>query len=218
MTQFASSSHTAHYPVWDRAVRLVHWYLPIAIAVMWWSGEQGRMDIHEKVGYSLLCLITTRVIWGFVGSEAARFRAFLVAPLTLLAYLKEGGQYAGHNPLGGLSVVVLLMLLLTQAGSGVFSRDDLLFEGPFFLLGRRSVRHSHRVAQNKLAAAAGFHSTASTCGVLVPVAKKAADRAGYVARSGGLQVCQWSTQAAVVGGAARHACVGSAVDPYYYRA
>ena len=131
MTQITSHNHTTHYPVWDRAVRLFHWYLPIAIAVMWWSGEQGRMDIHEKVGYSLLCLVTTRIIWGFVGSEAARFRAFLFAPRTLLVYLKEGGQYAGHNPLGGLSVVVLLLLLLTQAGSGVFSRDDLLFEGPF---------------------------------------------------------------------------------------
>ena len=89
------------------------------------------MDIHEKVGYSLLCLVATRIIWGFVGSEAARFRAFLFAPRNVLNYLTTGGQYAGHNPLGGLSVTVLLLLLLAQAGSGVFSRDDLLFEGPF---------------------------------------------------------------------------------------
>ena len=89
------------------------------------------MDIHEKVGYSLLCLVATRTIWGCAGSEAARFRAFLFAPRTVLNYLTAGGQYAGHNPLGGLSVTVLLLLLLAQAGSGVFSRDDLLFEGPF---------------------------------------------------------------------------------------
>jgi cytochrome b len=89
------------------------------------------MDIHEKVGYSLLCLVAARIIWGFVGSEAARFREFLFSPRTVLNYLRVGGQYAGHNPLGGLSVTVLLLLLLAQAGSGVFSRDDLLFEGPF---------------------------------------------------------------------------------------
>jgi cytochrome b len=46
-------------------------------------------------------------------------------------YVREGGQYAGHNPLGALSVLVLLGLLLTQALSGTMSRDDLLFEGPF---------------------------------------------------------------------------------------
>jgi cytochrome b len=58
------------------------------------------MDIHEKVGYSLLCLVATRIIWGFVGSEAARFRAFLFAPRTLLAYLKEGGTVCGSQPFG----------------------------------------------------------------------------------------------------------------------
>ena len=92
MTQPISFDLTARYPVWDRAVRAFHWYLPIAIGAMWWSGEQGRMDIHEKVGYSLLCLVATRIIWGFVGSEAARFRAFLFAPRTVLNYLRAGGQ------------------------------------------------------------------------------------------------------------------------------
>ena len=63
MIQPTSPGSTARYPVWDRAVRGFHWYLPIAIGVMWWSGEQGRMDIHEKVGYSLLCLVAARIIW-----------------------------------------------------------------------------------------------------------------------------------------------------------
>ena len=119
MTQPIPQDHTARYPVWDRAVRSFHWYLPIAIGVLWWSGEQDRMDIHEKVGCSLLCLVATRIMWGFVGSEPARFRLFLFAPRNVLNYLKAGGQYAGHNPLGGLSVTVLLLLLLAQAGSGV---------------------------------------------------------------------------------------------------
>lgn len=35
------------------------------------------------------------------------------------------------TPLGGLSVTVLLLLFQAQAGSGIFSRDDLLFEGLF---------------------------------------------------------------------------------------
>ena len=29
------------WPLWDRAVRIIHWYLPLAILFMWWSGEEG---------------------------------------------------------------------------------------------------------------------------------------------------------------------------------
>ena len=119
------------FPIWDRAVRLIHWSFPIGFGLMWWSGEQGRMDIHQWVGYSLLCLVVTRVAWGFVGSQPTLFIHFLPGPSTLVRYVREGGQYAGHNPLGALSVLVLLGLLLTQALSGTMSRDDLLFEGPF---------------------------------------------------------------------------------------
>lgn len=119
------------FPVWDRAVRLIHWSFPIGLGLMWWSGEQGRMDVHQWVGYSLLCLVVTRVVWGFVGSEPTRFTHFVPSPSRVLRYLKEGGEYAGHNPLGALSVLMLLGLILTQSLSGTMSRDDLLFEGPF---------------------------------------------------------------------------------------
>ncbi|MDG2459941.1 MAG: cytochrome b/b6 domain-containing protein [Luminiphilus sp.] len=131
MTRSEGLPNGGHYPVWDLAVRLIHWFLPVAIAVMWWSGQQGRMDIHEKIGYAVLCLAITRIIWGFIGSEGARFRSFVRGPQTVLRYLANGGQYAGHNPLGALSVMLLLGLLCSQGASGMFSRDDLLFEGPF---------------------------------------------------------------------------------------
>ena len=138
----SASSLTAavpDYPVWDRFVRTLHWYLPVAIAVMWWSGEQGKMDIHQWVGYSLLCMVTARILWGFIGSEAARFADFIASPATCWRYLRHGGQYAGHNPLGGWSVFAMLALLLSQGVSGLFSRDDLLFEGPFsYWAGERS--------------------------------------------------------------------------------
>ena len=131
MSSPSSSVTDAEYPVWDRYVRVVHWYLPLAITVMWWSGEQGRMDIHQWVGSSLLCVVAVRMIWGFIGSEPARFTHFLAPPLVVWRYLRRGGEYAGHNPLGGWSVMAMLSVLLVQSASGLFSRDDLLFEGPF---------------------------------------------------------------------------------------
>jgi cytochrome b len=35
-----------------------------------------------------------------------------------------------HNPLGGWMVVVLLIVLLVQAGTGLFANDDIATEGP----------------------------------------------------------------------------------------
>lgn len=134
-----SAVNGADYPVWDAFIRLAHWYLPVAVGVMWWSGEQGRMDIHQWVGLSLLCVVVARVIWGLIGSQAARFAYFVVPPSVAWQYLRRGGQYAGHNPLGGWSVIAMLLLLLLQGVSGLFSRDDVLFEGPFsYWAGERS--------------------------------------------------------------------------------
>ncbi len=117
-------------PIWDLPVRIVHWYLFIAIVVMWWSGEQGQAQIHEWVGYSVLCATVTRISWGFVGGIGARFRAFVVGPKVILNYIRKGGEFAGHNPLGALSVVLMLLCMLIQGSSGLFSTDHILFEGP----------------------------------------------------------------------------------------
>lgn len=124
-------TYSNRYPIWDLTVRLIHWYFPIAISVMWWSGEQGRMEIHAWVGYSLLILVLTRIVWGFIGSESARFRHFVRGPGEIRRYLASGGNYLGHNPLGALSVLALLALLVSQTVSGTMSSDDILFEGPF---------------------------------------------------------------------------------------
>ena len=120
------------FPVWDWPVRIIHWYFPIAIAFMWWSGEQGEMVWHSWVGYSLVVAVITRLIWGFVGSRHALFRSFLKSPKDVIAYIK-GRPFdgVGHNPLGGWSTILLLMLVLIQGASGLFSADDLAFEGPF---------------------------------------------------------------------------------------
>ena len=81
--------------------------------------------------YSLLICVLTRIVWGIIGSEAARFKHFVRGPGEIHSYLRTGGNYPGHNPLGALSVLVLLVLLLSQTVSGTMSSDDILFEGPF---------------------------------------------------------------------------------------
>lgn len=120
-----------HWPVWDRPVRLIHWYFPLAIVFMWWSAEEGYMRWHSWCGYSVLVMAATRITWGFVGSHYARFQQFLRQPSTVWRYVRGAGfDEVGHNPLGGYSVLLLLLLIMLQGVTGLVSADDILFEGP----------------------------------------------------------------------------------------
>ena len=124
------------WPLWDRAVRVIHWYLPLAIAFMWWSGEEELYDWHSWVGYSLLVAVGTRVCWGIIGSQSARFAAFLASPSAVVAYVRgRPYQGEGHNPLGGWATVILLLVIFLQGLSGLFVTDDVMFEGPLMFWG-----------------------------------------------------------------------------------
>ena len=78
-------------------------------------------------------IISTRIIWGFIGSRHSRFTDFVAGPARVAAYLQgRGSSSAGHNPLGGWSVLLLLSLLLVQAISGLFNSDGVLFSCPLY--------------------------------------------------------------------------------------
>lgn len=118
--------------VWDAPVRVCHWLIAFFVGVSWWTAETSRMDWHQYSGYSLLALVSFRIYWGFFGSSTARFRQFVRGPRTVVSYLK--GRWtanAGHNPLGALSVVLLLALLFAQVLLGLFAVDvDGIESGP----------------------------------------------------------------------------------------
>ena len=124
--------------VWDLPTRLFHWTLVVLMIIQWWSAENSdTMDWHLRGGYVVLTLVLFRLIWGFMGSDTARFSDFLRGPGAALAYVKalvrgETPLYLGHNPMGGWSIVALLTLLLIQTGTGLFANDDILIEGPLY--------------------------------------------------------------------------------------
>lgn len=121
------------HALWDIPTRVFHWSIVILLPLAWWSAEEQDFDMHRWVGYSVIVLVATRVVWGLIGSRHSRFSDFLVGPAGILAYLRQGrSDSAGHNPLGGWSVVVLLLLLLAQGISGLFNSDDILYSGPFY--------------------------------------------------------------------------------------
>ena len=119
--------------LWDWPVRVIHWTFVVLIPLAWWTAEESLYEYHEWIGLTLITLVITRIVWGFVGSAHARFSDFLTGPLAIAAYLRgQGARSRGHNPLGGWSVVALLSVLLLQAVSGLFNSDDVLYNGPLY--------------------------------------------------------------------------------------
>jgi cytochrome b len=129
--------------VWDLPLRLFHWALVLLVACSFITGEfSSKLGIwaaqwHEFSGYAVLALLLFRLSWGFIGGTHARFASFLRGPQAVIHYLGEltgnrpAQQRLGHNPLGGWSVIAMLLCLAFQAGSGLFiSDEDLGLEGP----------------------------------------------------------------------------------------
>lgn len=135
------NSATTSFLLWDVPTRIFHWAIVICLPLSWWSAENENYELHQWLGYTVIVLVVSRIVWGFVGSRHSRFADFLVGPRWVIAYLRGSeAAGAGHNPLGGWSVMVLLALLLLQATSGLFNSDDVLFSGPLYYAANREWR------------------------------------------------------------------------------
>lgn len=157
--------------VWDLPTRLFHWALVLLLAGAWWSAENGRLDLHRLAGYGILTLLMFRIIWGLVGSSTARFASFVGGPAALAGYIRgamfsrNAPAHAGHNPLGGWSVVAMIAVLVTQVALGLFAVDiDGLESGPFSYLvdfdtGRQAAEW-HELVFNVIVAVTAIHVAA----------------------------------------------------------
>lgn len=119
--------------VWDLPIRLFHWLLVIGIFAMWLTADVlDRLSLHMAIGYALIGLIVFRLVWGFIGSDTARFAQFIRGPGAIIGYFRKpkGTVVLGHNPLGALSVVALLLVIMVQLGTGLFANDQIYSEGP----------------------------------------------------------------------------------------
>jgi cytochrome b len=122
-------------PIWDLPTRLFHWALAGLVGFSWWTAETHRDDLHIWSGMAVLTLLIFRILWGFVGASTARFRNFVRGPRAVFGYLRGEWRGIGHSPLGAISVIALLGLLIVQVGLGLISSDeDGLVEGPVALL------------------------------------------------------------------------------------
>lgn len=116
--------------IWDLPVRLFHWSLVILLVTSYLSGQAGDdwMKLHFWSGYAILTLLIFRIVWGFIGSATARFSDFVRGPAAAISYLQAMARGdrtydIGHNPAGGLMVVVMIVAVLMQVVAGLFAAD-----------------------------------------------------------------------------------------------
>lgn len=128
--------------IWDLPTRLFHWSLLLAVVVCYVSVKFDNMTVHMLSGEFILALLIFRIVWGFIGSDTARFTQFLRSPIAAIRHLlhfprREPDTVIGHNEAGGWMVIVMLAILAVQVGSGLFANDtDSFIAGP--LAGRIS--------------------------------------------------------------------------------
>ncbi len=126
--------------VWDLPVRLFHWLLVLCICGSYATAKAGFnwTKFHFWIGYTTLGLVAFRIIWGFVGPRNARFTTFVAGPSRVMAYLRtllkrDSPVTTGHNPLGGMVVILMLLMLGAQATTGLFLIDNTeVWTAPYY--------------------------------------------------------------------------------------
>ena len=122
--------------VWDAPTRLFHWLTAALVAAAYATWRLNWMDWHARVGDALLALLVFRLLWGFFGSETARFSRFVASPRAAAQHVKflllrEPDRQIGHNPAGGWMVLLLLFMLLVETLSGIYVANDIADVGSF---------------------------------------------------------------------------------------
>jgi len=140
--------------VWDVPTRVFHWLLVLSFVGAYLTAESELdRDIHVVLGYTLLGLLAFRLLWGVFGTRYAQFRSFLFKPGEIVAYLLsmlkgKPAHYLGHNPLGSVSVWLLLGLGILSGVSGVLTFQDI---------GGDAMEELHELTSNAMLAVVLIH-------------------------------------------------------------
>lgn len=127
MTDDATST-TRTIGVWDPLVRVGHWLLVLSILFAWLTRHRPG-PWHEWIGYASLAIVAVRLVWGWRGTQHARFIDFVRGPRATLAYARaflerREVRMLGHNPLGGWMVLALLATVAAVGVSGWLYTTD----------------------------------------------------------------------------------------------
>jgi len=151
--------------VWDLPTRLFHWMLAISVVAMFITGNlesEGALAWHFRIGYFIASLLLFRLVWGFVGGYWSRFANFRWSLEGFRLAVRNGLQepsHLGHGYAGSWAVLSLLLVLIAQVATGLFSDNDISMAGPL----------SHLLDGDLVGAITGIHKEVTKLGVLLMV-------------------------------------------------
>jgi len=140
------------YRVWDRPSRIFHWMnfllvlsLVFVGLIMLFRKDLGidaleakikLKELHVIIGYLFAANLLVRIVWGFMGNRYAKFSNNIPNVSAIKQYksaLKDGQnpQYVGHNPLGKLAVVTIMLTLTLIMATGLFRAGTDIYYPPF---------------------------------------------------------------------------------------
>lgn len=119
--------------IWDIGIRLFHWSIALVFVLNYFLLEPGEIA-HQIAGYYAFAWLIFRTVWGFIGPQRARFADFLPTPSRVKAHLQHLKQRqlpkdSGHNPLGGLVILLMMGLFAYQATTGFMLEEIDAFYG-----------------------------------------------------------------------------------------
>jgi len=110
------------------------------LAPAWW------LDVHVIAGYALAALLAFRLAWGFLGSHYSTFRTFPLSWDGVVEHLRlilrnKSPVYIGHNPVGALMIVILLVALVSLVVTGLITLGGQQKLGPLAFLTTYEIGH-----------------------------------------------------------------------------
>ena len=150
-----TNSEYHEFRAWDLPTRIFHWinFLTIIsliifglimlfkkeIGITGIEAKVGLKEIHVIIGYVFVLNFLWRIIWGFIGSQRARWdnilpgKGFTSTFSDYLQSVKSGNpkQFIGHNPMGRLAITFIMLLMLTMAVTGLIRAGTDIYYPPF---------------------------------------------------------------------------------------
>ncbi len=118
----------------DIPTRLFHWimatlFISAYMIVEFVDSEEVLFSYHMILGLTLAVAVILRIIWGFLGSEYARFTSLHLNPKDAINYFlnlhKSKTLYAGHNPASSWILIIMILLALGLASTGTLMALDV---------------------------------------------------------------------------------------------
>jgi cytochrome b len=130
-----------------------HWLLALCFTGAYATSESTPwVGVHLTLGYTMVGLVAFRIVWGLIGTRHARFGSFIRSPTTVFRYAStlfddKPPHPVGHNPMGAVSIILMLMSTLAVVGTGWF----------YFNGGARSLKEIHEAAAGLMLAVVCTH-------------------------------------------------------------